>query len=338
MRAWRVHEHGGPEKLVLDSSVPKPEPGPGQVRVLVRAVGLNHLDVWVRKGVPGHKFPLPLTPGCDIAGEIDGTGEPVLLNPGLSCGHCEACLGGFDPLCRSFGIFGETQDGGLAEYVIAPLANVIPRPPGLDAVTAAALPINFVTAWTMLGPRKANIQPGEWVLIQAGGSAVSVAAIQIAKLRGAMVVTTVGTSEKAHKALALGADHAILYREKDFVAESKKILAGAGRKGFDVVVDHVGQETFDGSLRVLNWGGRYVTCGATSGGDVKLNLRALFFKNISLLGSTMGSKADLLKIVDLVQQGRLKAIVDSQFPFAQTPAAFARIEAREAFGKVVVTV
>jgi len=350
MKAWRITRHGGPETLER-LELPKPEVHPGEVRVRVQAVGLNHLDLWTRNGVPGHKFPLPITPGCDIAGVVDhiGVGSeeslardgikpgvPVVMNPGTSCGHCEACLGGFDPLCKQYGILGETRDGGCADYVVVPAANVIARPVELEAVQAAALPIPYLTAWSML-TRKAHLQAGETVLIQAGGSGVGVAAIQMAKLLGATVITTVGSDEKIEKAKALGADHVINYKTQNFREELNRFLVTLGKKGCDVVIDHVGQDTFQDSLRSLVWGGRYVTCGATSGWDVKLDLKALFFKNISILGSTMGSKADFLRVLHLVKQGKLKAVVDSTFPLSELPAAMARLESRNAFGKVILT-
>lgn len=350
MKSWRVGQHGGSEVLVR-SELPDPTPGPMQVRVRVEAVGLNHLDVWVRKGVPGHHFPLPLTPGCDVAGTIDSFGigaedalsatsklkknSPVIVNPGLSCGRCEACLGGFDPLCARYGILGETTDGGCADYVVVPVQNLIARPEGMSAVEAAALPIPYLTAWTML-TTKAQVRPGEHVLIQAGGSGVSVAAIQMAKMLGAHVITTVGNEEKAAKAKTLGADHVILYKKSPFRDELKKILAPLGKKGCEVVVDHVGANTFNDSVKSLAWGGRLVTCGATSGSDVKIDLKIIFFKNISILGSTMGSKADLIRIVELVHAKKLKAIVDSTMPMSELPQALERLENRQAFGKVVL--
>jgi NADPH:quinone reductase-like Zn-dependent oxidoreductase len=354
VQAWKIDQHGGLDQLVR-RQVADPVPGPLEALVRVEAVGLNHLDLWVRKGVPGHQFPLPLTPGCDIAGviadfgpgaqkalataDIRGdaltTGSAVIINPGLSCGRCEACLSGQDPLCRHYGILGETCDGGCSDLITVPIANLIARPPGLSAEAAAALPIPYLTAWTMLF-EKAGIRPGDACLVHAGGSGVSVAAIQMAKMIGAHVITTVGSQEKAAKARALGADATILYKDKPFRQELKPWLAALGKKGCDIVVDHVGQDTFAESLRALTWGGKLVCCGATSGADVSLDLKTVFFKNISVLGSTMGSKADLLRVVDLVAQGKLKAVVDSVFEMNDLPRAHERLESRQAFGKVVV--
>ncbi|HUP58651.1 MAG TPA: zinc-binding dehydrogenase [Bdellovibrionota bacterium] len=350
MKAWQVAQHGGSEVLKR-VELPKPEPGPLEARVRVEALGLNHLDLWVRKGVPGHKFPLPLVPGNDIAGVVDAfgpggqeaaaadglkPGSGVLLNPGLSCGRCEACLVGSDELCPRYGILGETRDGGAAEFVVVPVQNLISRPAGLSAAEAACLPIPFLTAWTML-TRKAALRPGETVLIHAGGSGVSVAAIQMAKLLGATVITTVGSDEKARKAEALGADHVINYRSQPMREAVKKILSAMGKRGCEVIVDHVGVETWGDSMKLLSRGGRLVTCGATSGADVSIDLKAVFFKCLSILGSTMGSKGEFLRVIELVRQGRLRPVLDSTFPMDELPAAMAKLERREAFGKVVLT-
>ena len=253
-------------------------------------------------------------------------------------------MAGFDPLCPHYGILGETRDGGCADFVTVSVANLIASPTGMSAVEAAALPIPFLTAWTML-TRKAAVRPGETVLIHAGGSGVSVAAIQMAKMLGATVITTVGSDDKAQKARELGADHVINYKRGPFRDELKKILgsyessagASAPKKGCEVVVDHVGADTFSESVKSLAWGGRLVTCGATSGSDIKLDLKIVFFKNISILGSTMGSKADLIRVVDLVHQKKLKAVVDSTLPMSKLAEAMAKLENRQAFGRVILT-
>lgn len=348
MKAWIIEKHGGNEALNrVDRDEPKP--GPMEVRVDVKAVGLNHLDLWVRKGVPGHTFPLPLIPGTDSAGVIaefgpgaektlEGmrVGERVLVSPGVSCGKCEACLGGFDPLCPRYGILGETTNGGASDSIIVPVANLIPLPDSIPMETAAAIGIPYLTAWTML-VRKAQVKPGEWVLIQAGGSGVSIAATQIAKFFGATVVTTVGDDSKIAKSKAAGADHVINYRKGPFRDELKKILKAAGKRGVEVAIDHVGADTFGDSMKALAWGGRLATCGATSGSDVKIDLKALFFKNLSILGTTMGSKADLLRIVSLVGEGKLKPVIDRTLPMEKLGEALDLIENRKLFGKVVLT-
>lgn len=349
MKAWRVESHGGPEVLKR-VELPVPDPGPMQARIRIEAVGINHLDLWVRDGVPGHRFPLPLIPGCDAVGVIDAfgpgaeaalagaglkAGSPVIANPISSCGQCQACLGGDDPLCPSFGIYGEHRDGGCADFAVYPVQNLIPRPGEITAEEAASLSIPFVTAWTML-ERKARVKLGELVLIQAGGSGVSVAAIQIAKLLGADVITTVGSDDKAERARSLGADEVVNYKTAPFRDAVRKWVAARGRKGVDVVVDHVGGETFEESFKCLAWGGRLVTCGATAGAEIKIDLRRLFFKNLSVLGSTMGGKVDLVRVVGLVSRGKLKPVVDSVFPMAEYPKALAKVESRKIFGKVVV--
>jgi NADPH:quinone reductase-like Zn-dependent oxidoreductase len=240
---------------------------------------------------------------------------------------------------------GETQDGGCAEQVVVPIANLIPRPKSISAIEGAALAIPYLTAWTML-TRKAEVRPGETVLIQAGGSGVSVAAIQMAKLLGATVITTVGSDEKIEKARQLGADHVIHYKRTPFREEVKKFLANQSQKqgqktkktGCEVVLDHVGTDTFQESLKCLTWGGRLVTCGATSGSQIELDLKAVFFKNISILGSTMGSKSDLIRIVQLVASGQLKSIVDTVYPLSDLPKAFERLQNRSVFGKIILQV
>lgn len=342
MRAVVLREHGGPEVLRFEDRA-VPEPGPREVRVRVRAVGLNHLDVWVRRGVPGHTFPLPIVPGCDVSGTVDalGTGatgcEPgddVVVGPGVSCGRCDACRSGNDPVCRGYGILGESRDGGCAEFVVVPDVNVFARPAGLDWAQAAAVPLTFLTAWHMLLARAA-VKPGEQILVHAAGSGVSVAAIQIARLFGARVLATAGTDAKCERAVALGAERAVNYRSEDFVAA---VRAWTDKRGVAIVVDHVGAATFEASLRCLAKGGRYVTCGATSGFELKTDFRPVFFKSLSILGSTMGSAHELSTILALVGAGRLAPVVDSVLPLGAIHEAHRRIEERSVFGRLVLTV
>lgn len=334
MRAWIIEQHGGSEVLKL-KELPEPIADSNHVRVKVKAVGLNHLDVWVRKGVPGHTFPLPLIPGCDVAGEVDGS--RVLINPLLSCGKCKSCLAGFPPTCPQFGLLGETANGGCAEWISVPAQNLLKIPDSLSFEEAVCLPIAYVTAWSML-TRKANIRKNDLVLVQAGGSGVSVAAIQIAKYFGATVITTVGNPEKASKAEKLGADFVIEYRKNPFKEELKKILKTLGRKGVDIALDHIGIDTFQDSIRALDWGGKLVVCGATTGSKIEIDLKPLFFKNLSLLGSTMGGREDLETVLNLVAQGKIKAIVDTVLPFSDLPKAYELLENRQVFGKIVVQV
>lgn len=342
MRAVVIREHGGPDVLTFEDR-PVPEPGAGQIRIRVRAIGLNHLDLWVRNGVPGHTFPLPIVPGCDAAGVVDAlgpgasgvaVGDEVVLAPGVSCGRCPACRAGEDALCRTFGILGESRDGGCQEYVVVGDDGCFPKPQGLDWAQAAAVPLTFLTAWHMLKAR-ARVQPGERVVVHAAGSGVSVAAIQIAAFLGARVFTTAGSDEKCAKGRALGAEEAVNYRTKDFAAEVKRWTGG---RGVDVVVDHIGADTFERSMRCLARGGRYVTCGATSGYELKTDFRPVFFKSLSILGSTMGGSHELATVLSLVAAGRLRPVVDRVFPFEQIASAHRYLESREAFGKVVLTV
>ena len=338
MQAVVIREHGGPERLEL-TEVPDPQPRPGVAIVRVRAVALNHLDVWVRRGVPGHKFPLPLITGAEAAGTIEQiesndwkAGDEVIVAPGFSCGHCIACLSGNDPLCAQFGIFGETTNGGAAQLMSVPIRNLIRKPANLSFAEAAALPLDMQTAWHMLVAR-ARLRPGETVLVQAGGSGVGSAAIQIAKLWSARVFATAGSPEKAKRAKELGADVAIEYRSTDFLAEVRTLT---GKRGVDVVFEHVGGETFEKSLRALAKGGRLVTCGSTSGAEVNINLRLVFFKLLSILGSTMGSIAELQEIMTHVAAGRLRPVVDRVLPLSKIAEGHRILEAREAFGKIVL--
>jgi NADPH:quinone reductase-like Zn-dependent oxidoreductase len=342
MKAMIVREHGGLEKLE-HTEVPDPELRPGEAIVRVRAVALNHLDIWVRRGVPGHKFPLPLIPGSEVAGVIDQigandlwkAGDEVLVAPGYSCGLCIACLSGNDPLCQNdYGIFGESRNGGAAELIAVPIRNLLRKPKALTFVQSAALPLDMLTAWHMLIAR-AQLCLGETVLVHAGGSGVGSAAIQIARLFGATVFATAGSAEKAARAKELGAQETILYRDVDFLAEVRRLT---GKRGVDIVFEHVGADTFDRSMRSLARGGRVVTCGATTGGEVTINLRLVFFKLLSILGSTMGSLAELHEIMKHVEAGRLRPVIDRVLPLDQIAEGQRVLEEREAFGKVVLTV
>ncbi|MDP1918747.1 MAG: zinc-binding dehydrogenase [Myxococcales bacterium] len=341
MRAVGFTRHGGPEVLEV-IELPTPEPKAREVRVRVKAVALNHLDVWVRKGWQGLKLQLPHVLGSDIAGVVDAVGaevadlEPgteVCVNPGLSCGVCEKCLKGDDNLCRQYSILGEHVRGGNAEFVCVPRQNILPKPKRLSFEEAACLPLTFLTSWTML-VRRAQLQPGETVLIHAAGSGVGSAGIQIAKLMGAKVIATASTAEKLEKATQLGADHVINYTTHDFVDEVKKLT---NKKLVDVVFEHTGASTWDKSIACLPYGGRLVTCGATAGGDVKLDLRVLFYKRISLLGTTMGSKGDLFRVMQLVDEGKLQPVLDRVLPLEKAAEAHGLLADRKSFGNVVLT-
>ena len=341
MRAIVVREHGGVDRLE-QTDLPAPVAGPAEALVRVRAVALNHLDIWVRRGVPGHKFPLPIIPGAEVAGVIETiapndrwkAGDEVVVAPGFSCGLCTACLSGNDPLCANFGIFGETKNGGCAELIAVPQRNLLRKPSSLSFTDAAAIPLDFLTSWHMLVAR-ARLRPGETVLVHAGGSGVGSAAIQIAKLWGATVFSTAGSAAKAARARELGADETILYRDVDFSAEVRRLT---GKRGVDVVVEHVGADTFDRSLKSLAKGGRLVTCGATSGNTATININLVFFKLLSILGSTMGSLAEMHEIMKHVEAGKLRPVVDRVLPLSEIANAHRILENREAFGKVVLAI
>lgn len=340
MKAVVIHEHGGLEVLRIEQ-VADPVPAPDEVLIEVKACALNHLDLWVRRGVPGQKMPLPMIPGCDISGIVKEAGasargikvgDRVVVSPGISCRRCYQCLSGRDNLCDSYGIIGENMNGGCAELVCVPRVNVIPIPGRLSFEEAAAIPLCFLTAYHMLATR-AQLQPGETVMIHGAGSGVSSAAIQIAKLLGARVIATAGSDAKLDRARELGADERINYKKYDFYEEVKRIT---GRQGVEVILDHVGADTWTRNIRSLRRGGRLVMCGVTSGYEVATDLRYIFFRRLSILGSTMGSKGELLQVMNLVKQGKLKPVIDSVFPLADIAAAHRKLEERKIFGKIVV--
>jgi NADPH:quinone reductase-like Zn-dependent oxidoreductase len=338
MKAVRIHQFGGPEVLTYED-VPDPEPRKDQVLIRVRACSLNHLDVWVRKGLPGIK--LPHIPGSDVAGEIVEigeyvtefkTGQRVLLAPMHYCGHCEKCVGGVQNLCREFTVLGNGIDGGDRELIAAPAANVIPIPDSLDFNQAASVPLVFLTAWHMLVGR-AGIRPGQTVLVLGAGSGVGIAAIQIARLFHCRVITTAGTEAKVAKGRELGADFAINHYQQKISEEVRKIT---NKEGCDIVVEHVGAATWDESVKSLKSGGTLVTCGATTGSNVAIELRHLFARQLSVLGSYMGTMGELHHVLKHVFAGRLKPVVDRTFPLSEIGAAHEYLEKSQMFGKIVV--
>jgi NADPH:quinone reductase-like Zn-dependent oxidoreductase len=342
MKAIVIHEHGDPTVLQY-LEVPEPPIRAGEVLVRVHACALNHLDLWVRRGLPGVPFPLPHIPGSDVAGEVvkigDGVttvrvGQKVLLAPGVTCGKCPACLSGNDNRCREYTNLGYMIDGGCAEFVRCPEANCMPYPENLDWAHAAAVPLVFQTAWHMLVNR-AQLQPGEDVLVLAAGSGVGSAALQVAKFFGARVIATAGTDEKLKKAKALGADELINH---SVMPISKEVRRLTNNRGVDIVFEHVGAATWEHSVKSLAPGGRLVTCGATTGYDVKLDMRFLFTRQLSILGSYMGTKTELRTVLKLVEQGKLKPIVDKVWPLQDAVLAHEYLEKNRQFGKVVLTV
>ena len=341
MKAVIFREHGGTHKLSYED-FPDPMVGPKEVLVRVKACALNHLDIWIREGNPAYPMPLPHILGSDVAGIVEqvGThtegvtvGQRVCISPGMSCWHCDACLAGRDNFCRSYGILGAMVHGGYAEYVKVPFRNVLPIPGSLSFEQAAAFPLVSVTASHMLFAL-AGLQHGETVLIMGAGSGVGMMAVQMAKLAGARVITTVGSEDKIPKAVALGAD-AVINHAKETVAERVRQLTE--RRGVDVVIEHIGPEVWDTCMESLAKGGRLITCGATTGGEVTLNLRAVFSRQLTIKGSYMGTRAELVKAAELVGQGRLTPVIDRTFPLQEARAAQDLMVKRQFFGKIVLT-
>ncbi len=340
MKAVRIHQFGGPEVLTYED-IPDPQLRQDQVLVRVRACSLNHLDVWVRKGLPGVKLPHIL--GSDIAGEVVEVGEYVtgfkagqriLVAPMHFCGHCEKCLEGMQNQCRIFTVYGNAVDGGNCEFFAAPAANVIPIPDSLDFIQAASVPLVFVTAWHMLVGR-ANMRPGQTLLVLGASSGVGIAAIQIAKLFHCRVITTAGDEAKLAKGRELGADHGIDHYKQKISEEVRKIT---NKEGVDIVLEHVGAATWDESVKSLKSGGTLVTCGATTGPNVAIDLRHLFARQLSLLGSYMGTMGELHAVLRHVFAGRLKPVVDRVFPLSYIRAAHEYLEKSLMFGKVVLSI
>ena len=342
MKAVRIHQHGGPEVLKFEE-VPDPSCGNQDVLVQLKAASINHLDIWARQGIPGWKVSLPLIPGCDGAGVVIGKGEAikdlnvgdkVLIIPNVSCGNCEACVNGEDNLCPEYGIVGETCNGCDAELISFNRRNIIPIPKGLTYEEAAAVPLVFMTAWHML-VTKAHVKPEQLVLVLAAGSGVGSAAIQIAKLHGAKVIATAGSEEKMAKAKELGADFVIHhYKEKI----SERVKEFTENRGVDVVVEHVGQATWNESLKSLAKCGKIVTCGATTGADVSINLAHLFSKHQQIIGSTMATRGELFEILNFVRQKKLKPVIDKEFMLKDIAEAHRYVESGKQFGKVILTI
>jgi NADPH:quinone reductase-like Zn-dependent oxidoreductase len=342
MKAIVFHHHGDASVLHY-TEVAEPHLRPSEVLVRVHACALNHLDLWVRRGLPGVAIPLPHIPGSDVAGEVAKigpevhtvhVGQKVVLAPGVTCGKCPACLSGNDNLCRDFTNLGFMLDGGCAEFVRCPEVNCFPYPENLDWAQAAAVPLVFQTAWHMLVHR-AQLQPGEIVLILAAGSGVGSAAIQVAKFFGAYVIATAGTDEKLERAKQIGADEVIHHGIMPIAKEVRRLTHN---RGVDVVFEHVGTATWDESVKSMANGGRLVTCGATSGYDAKIDLRFLFTRQLSIMGSYMGTKDELRTVLKLVAQGRLRPIVDKIWPLHDAMVAHNYLEKGKQFGKVVLTV
>jgi len=343
MQAVRFHEHGGPEVLRYEEA-PLPAVGASQALIRVRACALNHLDIWTRNGLPGLKISMPHILGNDVAGEVAAIGSEVhhiqvglecFVHPGLSGGPSLERLRGDDNVALDFQLLGHQVDGGYAQYVVVPADNVFPRPARLSWEETAAFPLTFLTGWHMLGSRRANLRSGETVLVMAANSGVGTAAIQIAKLRGARVIATAGSEEKARLARGLGADEVIdHYARKGEI--HKAVYELTGGLGVDVVVEHVGPAVFEQCFKSLRKGGRLVTCGSTSGPSIELNLRMLFAKHLTVLGSYVGSMSETLELLPLVESGALQPVVDRVYPLAEAAEAQRRMEESSHFGKIVL--
>jgi NADPH:quinone reductase-like Zn-dependent oxidoreductase len=340
--AMVLDAHGGPEVLVR-RTLDLPPPGPCQVRVAVRAVGMNHMDLWVRKGGPHFRLSYPHRLGCDISGVVEelgpgargvAVGDRVMVQPALSCGVCRFCLSGRDNLCKSYRILGENAQGGYARHINLPDVNLLRLGDALSFTDAAAMPLCTMTAWQMVY-RKAQVKPGQTVVVHAAGSGVSSIAIQLCKLVDARVIATTTAPEKAPLARALGADEVIVTSEQDYLAEVRRLT---GKLGPEVILDHVGGELFEKSVRAVGWGGRIVTCGATAGAKVSIDLPQIFFRQVEVLGSTMGSKGDLCEALPLLLGGLLRPVVDRVVSLWDAREAHEALEARKVFGKIVLSV
>ncbi len=343
MKAIRFHEFGGPEVLKYED-LPEPALRQDHVLIRVRACALNRIDLWTRKGVGSVK--LPHINGADVAGDVVEVGEfvrditpgqRVLLAPMCFCGNCRACVAGNQNMCRQFTVLGNLVDGGNCEYISVPRVNVIPIPPARNGYEltydqAASVPLVFLTAWHMLVGH-AQIKPGNIVLVLGAGSGVGIAAIQIAKMHGSEVIATAGTDEKLDRASELGADQTIHHYRQKISDEVKRLT---NKAGVDIVVEHVGAATFDESIRSLRYGGKLVTCGATSGPEAKFDIRQLFAKQLSFLGSYMGTMGELHEVLKHVFSGKLKPVVDTVYPLAEARLAHERLEKSQQFGKVVL--
>jgi len=341
MKAVVFHQHGGPEVLHYEDA-PDPKPGRGEVLIEVKATSINHLDIFLRRGIAGVKVPMPKIAGSDAAGVIRDLGPGVLgfqagqrvtINPGVSCGHCEFCAAGYASQCLSYAMVGENRDGAYAQWLVVPAHIVLPIPDSLSFEEAAAAPLVFLTAWSMM-VGKGNIRPGEDVLILGAGAGVGTAAIQIAKMAGCRVFAAASTDKKLERAKQLGADFLINYASDEF---DKKIRDLTGKRGVDVVIDYIGADTWVRSLRSARRGGRVLTCGATTGFAPQTDLRQIFFRQIQVFGSTMGSHGEFLDVMKCVFRGQLKPVIDRVLPLSEARKGHELIESRAVFGKIVLT-
>jgi NADPH:quinone reductase-like Zn-dependent oxidoreductase len=345
MKAVYITRHGGGDALTY-GDLPEPVVGPNDVKVRVRACGVNRLDVFTRMGVRGTRLDLgePRILGGDAAGDVVEVGsevgrlragDRVVVNPRLTCGQCRYCAAGEEELCTTPGQLGSTTNGSYAEYVRAPASSVLSIPDSISYEQAASLPTVFLPSWTIL-VRRAALRPWETALVLSASSGVGTAAIQVAKnVIGARVITTTSTDDKARRARELGADEVINYSREEIDGRVKELTEG---RGADVVLDHVGADFWPAASRALAPGGRYGICGVTSGYKVELQMGSLFLKNQTVFGVFMGRNEDLRQIIDMAARGTIRGVIHETFPLAETARAHEVMEARNFFGKLVVTV
>jgi NADPH:quinone reductase-like Zn-dependent oxidoreductase len=341
MKAVRFYEHGGPEVLKYEDIPELADPKEFEAQLEIKAISVNHLDLWLRRGIPGLKVPLPHIAGADASGIIKKVGskvsaltpgQRVLINPSIYCGKCNFCVEGNASMCVKYEILGESRDGTYAEYINLPAENFIPIPDDVSFEEAAAVPLVFMTAWRMLITR-GKLKPGDDILILAAGAGVGTACIQIAKLCGARVFAAAGSNEKLERARSLGADFVINYNEEDF---AKRIRELTNRRGVDIVVDYLGADTWSKSLQSLRKGGRLLTCGATTGYDPKEDIRFIFYRQLEIIGSTMGSAKELNDVLKLIFAGKLKPVIHKVMRLSEASQAHKLIESRSVFGKIVL--
>ena len=340
MKAAVIYSHGELDRIKIEDIAP-PQPAPGEVLLRVCSAGLNHLDIWVRKGRKGVVLPMPHILGSDAAGIVEAlgpdvggvkVGDEVILNPGLSCGRCEYCRRGQQSLCVSFGIVGLSRPGTFAEYVAVPAKNLCPKPPHLTFDEAGAFVLSFVTAWRMLMTR-AQLKPGQTVLIHGIGGGVALSALKLVRLTGAEVIVTSSSDEKLARAKEIGADHTINYKAGDVARTVKEITGG---RGVDVVVDTAGAATWPIDFSAIRPGGKIVLCGITTGPEATTNLRVLYWNQLTIMGSTMGSDEDFRQMVTAVAAARMKPVMDSIHPLENVRDAMGKMEAANQFGKIVL--
>lgn len=342
MRAVFIESHGGPE-VIRVGDLPDPEPGPGQVRVRVVAAALNHLDLWVLGGIPGVELSFPHVFGADGAGVVDAVGadvgavrkgDEVYIQPGLFCGRCEFCLQGEESMCIRYRLLGEHVSGTLAEQVVVPAVNVYRKPRGLDWTPAAAFPLAYQTAWRLV-LTAGGLRAGQSVLIHGVGGGVASAALQIAKYAGASVYVTSSSAAKLDRAVSLGADVAIDYTREDVPERIRELT---GKRGVDLVIDNVGAATWRDSIECVRRGGRIATCGATTGNDATTPINRVYWKQITIRGSTMANRREFQTVARLVENRRLEPLVDAEFPLDEAASALARLADGDQFGKIVIRV